>query len=112
MIFGILFSPINNFIFGILKGKGIYYFGNLMKRERKNETFFCLLVMDNTSATNAIVQFNEQKIQSEPLIIRRKDIPFSFNTLSDEVFLQYLHDSPPIDILFVFYSIFWIILLI
>ena len=47
-----------------------------MKRERKNETFFCLLVMDNTSATNAIVQFNEQKIQSKPLIINRKDIPF------------------------------------
>ena len=40
------------------------------------------------------------------------DIPFSEKTLSDEVFLQYLHDSPPIDILFVFYSIFWIILLI
>ena len=40
------------------------------------------------------------------------NIPFSEKTLSDEVFLQYLHDSPPIDILFVFYSIFWIILLI
>ena len=40
------------------------------------------------------------------------DIPFSFKTLSDEVFLQYLHDSPPIGELFVFYSIFWIILLI
>ena len=40
------------------------------------------------------------------------DIPFSEKTLSDEVFLQYLHDSPPIDRLFVFYSIFWIILLI
>ena len=39
-------------------------------------------------------------------------IPFSEKTLSDEVFLQYLHDSPPIDELFVFYSIFWIILLI
>ena len=68
--------------------------------------------MDNTSATNAIVQFNEQKIQSEPLIISKWDIPFSFKTLSDEMFLQYLHDSPPIDGLFVFYSIFWIILLI
>ena len=40
------------------------------------------------------------------------DIPFSEKTLSDEVFLQFLHDSPPIDYLFVFYSIFWIILLI
>ena len=33
-------------------------------------------------------------------------IPFSFKTLSDEVFLQYLHDSPPIDILFVFIQYF------
>ena len=62
--------------------------------------------MDNTSATNAIVQFNEQKKQSKPLIVSKKDIPFSFKTLSDEVFLQYLHDSPPIDILFVFSQYF------
>jgi len=31
------------------------------------------------------------------------NVPFSERTLSDEVFLQYLHDSPPIEILFVFF---------
>ena len=33
-------------------------------------------------------------------------IPFSEKTLSDEVFLQYLHDSPPINRLFVFIQCF------
>ena len=60
----------------------------------------------NDAELARILQEEQKKDEYPP------DIPFSSKTLSDEVFLQYLHDSPPIDILFVFYSIFWIILLI
>ena len=59
-----------------------------------------------------ITQSTQTKNESPLYSPSPSDIPFSFKTLNDEVFLQYLHDSPPIDKLFVTYSIFWIILLI
>ena len=61
---------------------------------------------DNESSQSKITPKESRRIT------KPSNIPFSEKTLSDEVFLQYLHDSPPIDGLFVFYSIFWIILLI
>ena len=65
---------------------------------------------DGVIVSSSIVDLPQTKNESS--IYSPSNIPFSEKTLSDEVFLQYLHDSPPIDILFVFYSIFWIILLI
>ena len=70
--------------------------------EERTKDFF-----DGENTTKEPLQTSNESPFHSP-----SDIPFSEKTLSDEVFLQYLHDSPPIDKLFVTYSIFWIILLI
>ena len=70
----------------------------------------CGMTTNPKTVNPASIQPPQTKNKSS--IYSPSDIPFSEKTLSDEVFLQYLHDSPPIDKLFVFYSIFWIILLI
>ena len=86
-----------------------------MKGNEKSFYFFLFKKNMNNSQgdTNKDNESSQSKTPNQSGGVNKpSDIPFSEKTLSDEVFLQYLHDSPPIDGLFVFYSIFWIILLI
>ena len=87
-----------------------------MKGNEKSFYFFLFKKNMNNSQgdTNKDNESSQSKITPNQSggVNKPSDIQLSEKTLSDEVFLQYLHDSPPIDELFVFYSIFWIILLI